>query len=79
MNNIYDPKNIVKEEHPYQEDYLEEKKYIEFKVGQSYEKIPARTLYCKHCGSDIFKVAKGDCFTAVKCINCKYEVCIHDG
>ena len=79
MKNIYDPKGIVNSDHPSQEDYLAEKKEIEFAVGQSYEDTPAKTLFCKHCGNDQFKVAQGDYFTAVKCVNCEYEICIHKG
>jgi len=79
MESLHDPKGIVKTKYPNQGDYLEEKKEIEFNIGQCYEEEPAKTLVCKHCGSDQFKVAQGSHFTAVKCIKCEYEVCIHDG
>ena len=79
MKDLHDPKKIVKIEYASQEDYLVEKKEIEFNIGQSYEETPAKTLMCKHCGSEEFKVAQGDYFTAVKCVKCEYEVCIHKG
>ena len=79
MEDKYDPKGIVKKEYASQEDYLKEKKEIEFNVGQCYENEPAKTLVCKHCGSEQFKVAQGSYFTAVKCVKCEYEICIHDG
>jgi len=79
MKGLHDPKKIAKNEYPTQEDYLEYKKEIEFNVGQCYEDEPAKTLICKHCGNDQFKIAQGSYFTAVKCVKCEYEVCIHDG
>lgn len=79
MKSLHDPKRIVKDEYPGCGDYLEEKEEIEFNIGQCYADEPAKTLVCKHCESDKFKVAQGDYFTAVKCVNCEYEVCIHDG
>lgn len=77
--NAYDPKGVVKSNYAELEDYLKEKNEIEFNIGQGYEEIPARTLICKHCGCDKFKVGQGNCFTAIKCIKCEYEVCIHEG
>lgn len=79
MEYLYDPKKIVKIESPDQDDYLEEKEEIEFNIGQHYKETPARTLVCKHCKNEEFKVAIDYCFTAIKCINCEYEICIHDG
>jgi len=76
---VYDPRRILKYTYPEQGDFLEEKNEIEFNIGQCYEDIPARTLICKHCGCDTFKVGQGNYFTAIKCINCEYEVCVHDG
>ena len=48
-------------------------------VGQSYEEEPAKSLVCKICGSTSFEVGQGNHFTAVRCPNCKYEMCIHTG
>lgn len=50
-----------------------------FKIGQCYEEEAATTLCCKKCGSHSFNVGQGSYFTAIKCINCDYQVCIHDG
>ncbi len=79
MKDRYDPKCIVIGDYATQEHYLKEKEEIEFNIGQSYEETPARTLICKYCGGEEFKVGQGDYFTAIKCIKCEYEVCIHDG
>lgn len=79
MDHLHDPNKIVKRKSPSQIDYLDCKKDIEFNVGQSYEDENAKTLVCKHCESDQFKVGQGNYFTAVKCVNCEYEVCIHEG
>ncbi len=50
-----------------------------FHCGQIYEDTPAKTLQCKLCGSKEFNVGTGNYFTAIKCKNCEYELCIHDG
>jgi hypothetical protein len=63
----------------FDEDYLEEKEDGLFRVGQSYEKKPCKTFYCKKCGSNKFYVGTGNYFTAIKCVNCNYEICVHDG
>ncbi len=51
----------------------------DFKIGQSYEKTPAKTLVCKECKSKKFIVGQGSYFTAIKCEVCEYEICIHQG
>jgi len=50
-----------------------------FHVGQGYDEKPASLLRCKKCGGDRFQVGQGDHFTAVRCVTCEYEVCIHEG
>jgi ribosomal protein S27E len=50
-----------------------------FRIGQSYADRPADTVACTRCGSVEFHVAQGHYFTAVRCPNCKWEYCIHDG
>lgn len=77
--NIYDPNKLVKDEYFSVEDYLDTKEDGTFNIGQPYEKKPAETLFCKHCGADEFKVGQGSYFTAVKCVKCEYEICVHDG
>ena len=37
------------------------------------------TIYCRICGGKNFYVGSGSYFTALKCIKCKWEVCVHDG
>lgn len=50
-----------------------------FHIGQSYEKRAAITLSCAYCGSKEFMVGKAEYFTAIRCPNCGWEACIHDG
>lgn len=50
-----------------------------FSIGQIYEDEPAKTYYCRYCGKNEFYVGGGSYFTAVMCISCKRELCIHDG
>jgi hypothetical protein len=50
-----------------------------FSIGQVYEDEPAKTCYCSYCGDNKFYVGRASYFTAVMCISCKREFCIHDG
>lgn len=51
----------------------------DFHVGQIYDDYAAKTTICKKCGADKFMVGQGSYFTAIKCTNCNWEICIHDG
>lgn len=51
----------------------------DFDIGQCYEETPAKTLVCKKCKSKKFIVGRGSYFTAIKCEECGYEICIHEG
>lgn len=50
-----------------------------FTIGQGYEGTPAKTLQCSICGGVEFYVGQGDYFTAIMCVKCRWEGCIHDG
>jgi hypothetical protein len=50
-----------------------------FHIGQPYEKKVAGKLVCKLCGGDHFYVGRGDYYTAIKCVKCEWEKCIHEG
>jgi len=50
-----------------------------FHIGQIYEKIPAKQIQCERCNGTNFHVGCGSYFTAIRCIICKWEYCIHDG
>ena len=50
-----------------------------FIIGQCYENEAATTLSCNKCGSKSFNVGQGTYYTAIKCINCDWQLCIHDG
>ena len=64
---------------PLYEDVIKETNCREFEIGQEYEGVPDKKIKCKLCGSDKWIVGRGDYHTSVKCPNCKYELCIHDG
>lgn len=66
-------------DHPKYEDVLVTSEEDEFEIGQIYEKTPAKRIECKKCGSKQFIVGNGDYFTAIKCPNCQWELCIHEG
>lgn len=81
----YDPQgkiSIAPEEeedfHPGQEEFIEEKEDCLFHIGQ-YQSRLAKTAYCKHCGGKEFNVGIEDYYTAIKCVKCEYEFCIHEG
>ena len=50
-----------------------------FHIGQSYENRPASAIACAICGSQEFRVGRGAYFTGIKCPNCGWEYCIHNG
>lgn len=50
-----------------------------FRIGQCYANKPAAKLACAACGNDKFSVGSSDYFTAIRCDDCGWEVCIHNG
>jgi len=68
------------ESHKWEKSNIMFKSNLLFHVHQSYEKRrDTQTLYCKKCGGNHFYVGAGDYFTAIKCIQCGWEECIHEG
>ena len=50
-----------------------------FHIGQSYDDEAATTVECAKCHGRVFNVGMGDYFTAIRCVKCEWETCIHDG
>ena len=50
-----------------------------FHIGQAGDDSPAELLRCKVCGGKDFNVGQGKVFTAIQCLTCEWEACIHDG
>ena len=50
-----------------------------FSIGQSYQDVAATTLICKFCQGSTFNIGQGSYFTAVKCVQCGQQSCVHDG
>jgi len=80
--NIY-PESLINEYDAYQDvvdGLVENDISIKWHIGAS-DKTNSTQLKCKKCGSDKFHVARdeGQYFTAIKCPNCEYEICIHEG
>lgn len=48
-----------------------------FHIGRSYDHRPVALIKCIICGATDFNVGQGSYFTAIKCKNCEYEICIH--
>ena len=38
-----------------------------------------KTITCKKCGGTEFNVGKDYYMTVIKCVKCKWELCIHEG
>jgi hypothetical protein len=51
----------------------------DFSTGQVYDNYKAKTTIYSKCESDKFFVGQGSYYTAIKCVNCGWEECIHDG
>ena len=51
----------------------------EFSINRDGEEYAAVTQKCKNCGCKHFYVGVGSYYTAVKCVNCGAESCIHNG
>ena len=64
---------------PSAESVITEKENGDFVIGQRYEDKPAKTLFCKRCGTNKFVVGQNSYFTAIKCEKCDYQLCIHNG
>jgi hypothetical protein len=72
----------VKDRHNWDKEYEKPYEFADestFSIGQGYEKVPAKDIYCGLCKGTEFNVGQGDYFTALRCVTCKWEVCIHDG
>ena len=48
-----------------------------FHIGQCYQKEKAQPLKCKKCGGNEFHIGQGHYYTAVRCVRCEWECCIH--
>lgn len=75
------PYNLPLEKYEWDADELfrPAKQQQPFHIGQSYENAPAKQMQCSHCGGVEFHVGKGNFFTAVRCVKCRWELCIHNG
>ncbi len=61
------------------ESLLEKVDEPKFHIGQVYTDGPAKALRCLVCGGNKFYVGRDEWYTAVKCVTCEWELCIHDG
>lgn len=64
---------------PYSGDFMEEVQDDLFHIGQSYEDEACKTIKCRKCGGNKFYLGSASHYTAVKCPNCGWELCFHDG
>ena len=50
-----------------------------FTIGQTGDDNPAATYQCVRCGGTKFNVGTGKYYTAIRCVECKWEMCVHEG
>jgi hypothetical protein len=50
-----------------------------FHIGQCYDSCAAKIVECSRCRGREFNVGQGKYFTAIRCVKCAWECCIHDG
>ena len=48
-----------------------------FHIGD--DKEVAQTVVCRRCRGRDFNVGKGGYYSAIRCLACGWEACIHDG
>lgn len=65
--------------HGVSEDVITKNSGEKFHIGQHYDKEPASVQQCSICGSTDFNVAIGGYYTAIRCVKCRWEWCIHSG
>lgn len=61
------------------EDLIADSDCPKFHIGQPYEDKPAQAIKCVLCGGNQFCVGQGSCYTAIKCVHCEWELCVHEG
>ena len=50
-----------------------------FHIGQCFEENKAQPIKCYKCGGGEFNVGQGIYYTAIRCMHCEWECCIHEG
>jgi hypothetical protein len=65
-------------EHDYENTPYDEKPRGDFQYARNFDEEP-HTVICRECGSDQFIVGRRSYYTAIKCVKCKWERCIHSG
>jgi hypothetical protein len=53
--------------------------YKKGKFHVTYLDESCERVFCKICNKSDFVIISQNCFTAVKCKKCLYEICIHEG
>lgn len=74
----YDPKSPDEDEYGVRDEWLGEVADGGFHIGQTYDGKPATQMKCS-CGCVAFHIGRGDYYTAVRCMDCRKELCIHEG
>ena len=62
-------------------DFEYVKPKYEWHIHQGYNKdcSGVEQVVCNKCGGKVFEVMSEDYFTGIRCPECKWEYCIHEG
>lgn len=63
----------------YGEDFYNEIDDDTFHIGQSYMDTNVNKYVCKTCNGDKFYFGQKEYFSAIKCVTCGWETCVHEG
>lgn len=82
--NMYDEDFLIERGlNPYMatemEEYIEDAEATVFHVRERSNKEIIPTYRCKHCKGVEFNVGRSGYYTAIKCVKCKWENCVHEG
>jgi len=70
MSDVY-PKGLKESDLICFDDYT-----LPFHIGDN--DGPDKKIKCKICGSNAFNVATSSYRTSIRCVNCLWELCVHD-
>lgn len=79
LNNIQSVESEFTDQAVIMEYVIEKRQQKNFHLVKSQDEGCCETLVCKLCENDQFIIGQKEYFTALKCVNCNYEIGIHEG
>jgi hypothetical protein len=78
----WDPDNpeVDEDDHDKHVNFLRDTDKLPFLLfAHDMEDKPCQTQQCTRCEGTLFHIGQGTYHTVVRCLECKWEICIHDG